>query len=216
MDCAANCVIEVDIKKPKNNCEFIITQFVNMEHEGQLWDGFKILLQADSHNYWDDLYKVQQVISNEILMDMPSMSAVYLENFEENFFTAQKDNQDAYFMELEKQHRVTVNAIKETKEHQIKCLILCFPCDMIFDHPREGNKTLEVTVFHKEYTIFGQMVQNLHAFVFWRFYLFKAKEWVARNVKHCSANAANLTAVLMSMKNHCPAATPYFTPSKSH
>jgi len=215
-ECAANCVIEVDVKKPENNREVIITQFVDVEHQGRLRDGFEILLQADSRDYGDDLYKAQQVSSNEILVEMPSMPAAYLENFEENFFTAQKDNQDAYCVELEKQHRVTVNTIKETKERQIKCLILRFPCNMIFDHPREGNKSLEVTVFHKEYTIFGQMVQNLPAFVYWRFYLYEAKERVARNVKLRSANAAKLAAALTSTKNRRPATTPSFTPSKSH
>jgi len=40
---------------------------------------------------------------------MPTMTAAYLENFDENFTLTQKDNPAyAYFVELEKKHRVTV------------------------------------------------------------------------------------------------------------
>jgi len=81
----------------------------------------------------------------------------------------------AYFVELEKKHRVTVNAIKDNKECQIKCLILCFPSDLTFDHYREGLKCPEITVFNEAYEIGGQMVQNMHAFVIWRFYIMRQR-----------------------------------------
>jgi len=87
---------------------------------------------------------------------------------------------------------------------------------MAFDHHREGLKHPEITLFDEAYAIGGQMVQNKHAFVFWRFYLYEAKKQVVRNVKVHSVNAAKLTAALTGTKNCHPATTPYSTSSKSN
>jgi len=64
MEHATNCVIEVDIGQPQNICEVIITNFANMEYEGQLWNGYKIMLQADACQFQDDWYEAQQLSFN--------------------------------------------------------------------------------------------------------------------------------------------------------
>jgi len=192
-------VIEVDVDFPENNREVKILKFVNVEKDGVLRDGFEIMLQGDIRDVAMTKYYAKQTKRNEIMLELPSAGATYLERFDSFFRRQEKTGQKNYVKEIEVAHQVTRNAIKRDLTRQTKTLTLVFPQSMVFDHVMQAKKSGEVVMFQDKIKLRRSAAEfdTMLCFVYWRFFIYEKEQRLATDDSDdgCAKLLANLSSM---------------------
>jgi hypothetical protein len=121
-----------------------LSGFTDVAKEGVLHNGFDIVIPAaDMRDYLMDMYKLELVSNNELLLMMPSVSAWTLSNFDK--FFAHQEKYNHLCLRSKQGHDVFRNSILSEKKRLTKYLLLRFPENLILSTEHYSEHKTELT-----------------------------------------------------------------------
>jgi hypothetical protein len=79
---SVDIIISVNQNEPERNILFTVMPFHDVEdHNGDLHNGYEIILKGDLSDYIQDKYMATVANKNEVLLELPCASASYLKSF---------------------------------------------------------------------------------------------------------------------------------------
>ena len=140
-------VIDVDIKNPERNREVLVYAFSNVEIDGVLHNGYEVVMEGDIRDLVKHVvYQAHLVTTNEILIQVPSMSYSRLQ--EPELLVAQSKEFGSHCPRIQEAHDVARHEILAEESRKIKYLLLRFPKEVVLSNhvfsPKSENCEIEM------------------------------------------------------------------------
>ena len=197
-----HAVIDVDLKHPERNREFLVIPFTDVEKDGVLHNGVEIMIMDGSlQDYLQDRYKAWKIKSNEVLVSVPSAAYHYIEDFSD-FFDELKKCPGVHCQRAQLGHDVARNAIMDDSTRHLKHILLRFPEEIVLD-PRnysdsDGELTCDWCSYKTRFEKDGHIFEREHDILFWKIAVEEESSRVLKRTD-TTKGAARLSARFASM-----------------
>ena len=164
-------VINVNLKNPEQS-QFLVVPFMDVEKDGVLQNGYKIMITDGSlQDFLDDKYKAQKIRSNELLISIPSAPYHYLKELSE-FYEELKKVPGSHCKCAQLGHDMACNAIINDDMCHLKHILLHFPKEVVLNCQNyadsEGELTCKWCSYKTAFWVDGHPFTREHDVLFWK------------------------------------------------
>jgi hypothetical protein len=120
--------IQVDTKRPENNRGIGVFEFIDLEKDGILYNGYQIIMEGDIRDFMEDHYKAQLVLGSAILLRLPALSYSFLHDQEE--YEKRAKSADLFCPSTEEAHQAARKRLERDASRRERLVLLQFPDDL--------------------------------------------------------------------------------------